>query len=161
MLVPTSAQAPAPSRARGRTRARGGAVASHPASAGHSYASTTSVYLQGIDVEEIIGTIHARRAPMMQVSAVMSGPGSCASRRSRTPERGVEFAPAGSAAATPRRRPRLRTLRLLQIRRRVGRGVPRCSYGHRPRDPAPWPDRFLRRRACAVALLAPTRKVAV
>jgi integrase len=68
--------APAPSRARGRTRARGGAVASHPASAGHSYASTTSVYLQGIDVEEIFGTIHARRAPMMQVSAVMSGPGS-------------------------------------------------------------------------------------
>jgi hypothetical protein len=31
--------------------------------------STTSVYLQGIDVEEIIGTIHARRAPMMHVSA--------------------------------------------------------------------------------------------
>jgi hypothetical protein len=35
----------------------------------HSYVSTTSVYLQGIDVEEIIGTIHARRAPMMHVSA--------------------------------------------------------------------------------------------
>jgi hypothetical protein len=35
---------------------------------GHSYVSTTSVYLQGIDVEEIIGTIHARRAPMMHVS---------------------------------------------------------------------------------------------
>jgi site-specific recombinase XerD len=34
---------------------------------GHSYVSTTSVYLQGI--EEIIGTIHARRAPMMHVSA--------------------------------------------------------------------------------------------
>jgi hypothetical protein len=31
--------------------------------------ATTSVYLQGIDVEEIIGTIHARRAPMMHVSA--------------------------------------------------------------------------------------------
>ena len=29
----------------------------------------TSVYLQGIDIEEIIGTIHARRAPMMHVSA--------------------------------------------------------------------------------------------
>jgi hypothetical protein len=27
---------------------------------GHSYVSTTSVYLQGIDVEEIIGTIYAR-----------------------------------------------------------------------------------------------------
>ncbi len=36
---------------------------------GHSYVSTTSVYLQGIDVEEIIGTIHARRVPMMHVSA--------------------------------------------------------------------------------------------
>ena len=36
---------------------------------GHSYVSTTSVYLQGIDVEEIIGTIHGRRAPMMHVSA--------------------------------------------------------------------------------------------
>jgi hypothetical protein len=35
----------------------------------HSYVSTTSVYLHGIDVEEIIGTIHARRAPMMHVSA--------------------------------------------------------------------------------------------
>jgi site-specific recombinase XerD len=36
---------------------------------GHSYVSTTSVYLQGIDVEEIISTVHARRAPMMHVSA--------------------------------------------------------------------------------------------
>jgi len=36
---------------------------------GHSYVSTTSVYLQGIDVEEIIGTIRSRRAPMMHVSA--------------------------------------------------------------------------------------------
>jgi site-specific recombinase XerD len=36
---------------------------------GHTYVSTTSVYLQGIDIEEIIGTIHARRAPMMHVSA--------------------------------------------------------------------------------------------
>ena len=36
---------------------------------GHSYVSTTSVYLQGIDVEEIIGTIRSRHAPMMHVSA--------------------------------------------------------------------------------------------
>ena len=35
---------------------------------GHSYVSTTRVYQQAIDVEEIIGTIHARRAPMMHVS---------------------------------------------------------------------------------------------
>ena len=36
---------------------------------GHSYVSTTTVYLQGIDVEEVIGTIHARPAPMIRVSA--------------------------------------------------------------------------------------------
>lgn len=36
---------------------------------GHSYVSTTSVYLQGIDTEEIIATIRARHAPMMHVSA--------------------------------------------------------------------------------------------
>jgi site-specific recombinase XerD len=36
---------------------------------GHSYVSTTSVYLQGIDVEEIIGTIRSRRPPMMHASA--------------------------------------------------------------------------------------------
>jgi hypothetical protein len=30
--------------------------------------STTSVYLQGINTEEIISAIHARRAPMMHVS---------------------------------------------------------------------------------------------
>jgi formate hydrogenlyase subunit 4 len=36
---------------------------------GHSYASTASVYLQGIDVEKIIATIHARRGPMVHVSA--------------------------------------------------------------------------------------------
>jgi hypothetical protein len=31
--------------------------------------STTSVYLQGIDTEEIIATIRARQAPMMHASA--------------------------------------------------------------------------------------------
>jgi hypothetical protein len=31
--------------------------------------STTRVYLQGIDTEEIIGTIRARRAPLLHVSA--------------------------------------------------------------------------------------------
>ena len=36
---------------------------------GHSYVSTTSVYLQGIDVEEIIGVIRSRRAPMLHASA--------------------------------------------------------------------------------------------
>ncbi|HEY1519404.1 MAG TPA: tyrosine-type recombinase/integrase [Solirubrobacteraceae bacterium] len=36
---------------------------------GHSYVSTTSVYLQGINAQEIISAIHARRAPMIRVSA--------------------------------------------------------------------------------------------
>jgi site-specific recombinase XerD len=36
---------------------------------GHSYLSTTGTYLQGIDSEEIISTVHARRAPMMHASA--------------------------------------------------------------------------------------------
>jgi site-specific recombinase XerD len=36
---------------------------------GHPYVSTTSVYLQEINTEEIISAIHARRAPMMHVSA--------------------------------------------------------------------------------------------
>lgn len=36
---------------------------------GDSYVSATGVYLQGIDTEEMIGTIRARRAPMMHVSA--------------------------------------------------------------------------------------------
>jgi len=31
--------------------------------------STTSVYLQGIDTEEIIGTIRAYRAPLLHFSA--------------------------------------------------------------------------------------------
>jgi site-specific recombinase XerD len=32
---------------------------------GHVDLGTTSIYLQGIDTEEIIATVHARRAPMM------------------------------------------------------------------------------------------------
>jgi hypothetical protein len=31
---------------------------------GHANLGTTSIYLQGIDTEEIIATVHARRAPM-------------------------------------------------------------------------------------------------
>jgi len=30
---------------------------------GHANFGTTSIYLQGIDTEEIIATVHARRAP--------------------------------------------------------------------------------------------------
>jgi len=36
---------------------------------GHSFLSTTSTYLQGIDSEEIISAVHARQAPMMHASA--------------------------------------------------------------------------------------------
>jgi site-specific recombinase XerD len=36
---------------------------------GHSNLGITSIYLQGIDNAEIIETVHARRAPMIPVSA--------------------------------------------------------------------------------------------
>jgi integrase len=36
---------------------------------GHADLGTTSIYLQGIDPEEIIATVHMRRAPMMPASA--------------------------------------------------------------------------------------------
>jgi site-specific recombinase XerD len=36
---------------------------------GHAYLSTTGTYLQGISSEQIISTVHARRAPMMHASA--------------------------------------------------------------------------------------------
>jgi site-specific recombinase XerD len=36
---------------------------------GHANLGTTSIYLQGIDAEEIIATVHARRAPMMSATA--------------------------------------------------------------------------------------------
>jgi site-specific recombinase XerD len=36
---------------------------------GHANLGTTSIYLQGIDTEEIIATVNARRAPMMPASA--------------------------------------------------------------------------------------------
>ena len=38
---------------------------------GHSNLGITSVYLQGIDNAEIIDTVHARRAPMVQVNALL------------------------------------------------------------------------------------------
>jgi site-specific recombinase XerD len=39
---------------------------------GHSHLSTTGTYLEGINTEEIISTVHARRAPMMHASAGLS-----------------------------------------------------------------------------------------
>jgi site-specific recombinase XerD len=38
---------------------------------GHSNLDITSIYLQGIDNAEIIDTVHARRAPMVQVNALL------------------------------------------------------------------------------------------
>ncbi len=38
---------------------------------GHSNLGITSIYLQGIDNAEIIETVHARRAPMIQVSTLL------------------------------------------------------------------------------------------
>jgi site-specific recombinase XerD len=35
---------------------------------GHANLGATSIYLQGIDTEEIIAIIHARRAPMMSAT---------------------------------------------------------------------------------------------
>jgi hypothetical protein len=36
---------------------------------GHANLGTTSIYLQGIDPEEIIAAVHTRRAPMMSATA--------------------------------------------------------------------------------------------
>ena len=36
---------------------------------GHANLGTTSIYLQGIDTDEIIATVHARHAPMMSATA--------------------------------------------------------------------------------------------
>ncbi len=38
---------------------------------GHSNLGITSIYLQGIDNAEIIDTVHARRAPMIQVDTLL------------------------------------------------------------------------------------------
>jgi site-specific recombinase XerD len=38
---------------------------------GHANLGTTSIYLQGIDTEEIIAAVHGRRAPMMPASAAL------------------------------------------------------------------------------------------
>ena len=56
---------------------------------GHSHLSTTGTYLEGINTDEIISTVHARRAPVMQ--------------RQRRPRPLVGTR--GSAAALPHRGP--------------------------------------------------------
>jgi len=52
-----------------RARPRGRRAQHHPAQLGHANLGTTSIYLQGIDPEEIIATVRTRRAPMMSASA--------------------------------------------------------------------------------------------
>jgi hypothetical protein len=49
----------------------GGAVVRRvpEATLGHANLGTTSTYLQGFDTEEIIATVHGRRAPMMFATA--------------------------------------------------------------------------------------------
>jgi hypothetical protein len=37
--------------------------------AAEAHLGTTSIYLQGIDPEEVIASVHMRRAPMMSASA--------------------------------------------------------------------------------------------
>jgi hypothetical protein len=49
--------------------ARGRPAQHHPAQLGHANLGTTSIYLQGIDPEEIIAAVRTRRAPMMSASA--------------------------------------------------------------------------------------------
>ena len=60
---------------------------------GHANLGRTSIHLQGIDAEEIIATVHARRAPMMSATAGLPG-----SDRA-TPHRGGSK---GAPAARPR-----------------------------------------------------------
>jgi site-specific recombinase XerD len=49
--------------------ARGRATQRIQRQLGHANLGTTSIYLQGIDTEEIIATVHACRAPMMSATA--------------------------------------------------------------------------------------------
>ena len=57
---------------------------------GHANLGKTSIYLQGIDTEEIIATVHARRAPMMSATAEL--------RHRRTPSLTDRGAAAGGPA---------------------------------------------------------------
>ena len=108
---------------------------------GHTNLGTTTVYLQGIDIEEIIETVDARRAPITPVGHVAASfsagdrpPGEPAlGRRSTRPRAGTTHAGPGllprrrrSAAVDlpltarfPRTRPRSRPLRS-----RSGRSAP-------------------------------------
>ena len=53
----------------GRARPRGVSLNVIQRQLGHANLGTTSIYLQGIDIEEIISTVHARRAPMRSATS--------------------------------------------------------------------------------------------
>jgi integrase len=61
--------APAAPRARARAGPRGVPLNIIQRQLGHANLGTTSIYLQGIDREEIIMAVRMRRAPMMSASA--------------------------------------------------------------------------------------------
>ena len=68
------AEQPAARRTQAERRARDAVLEGVPLNViplqlGHANLGTTSIYLQGIDTEAIIATVHAQRAPMMSVSA--------------------------------------------------------------------------------------------
>src|SRR3954462_13049022 len=70
----TTLRAPSPAaRARRRHGPRTRAAHRHSGQGqlGHSNLGITSIYLQGIDNAEIIDAVHARRAPMVPVSATL------------------------------------------------------------------------------------------
>jgi hypothetical protein len=66
---------------------------------GHAYLSTTGTYLQGISSEEIISTVHARRAPMMHASAGLALEATCGSARMGSRSRSNILQPRTDAAA--------------------------------------------------------------
>ena len=67
--APARSAPPAPPCPCRRAAARGIALPLIQRQLGHSHLSTTGTYPQGISSEEIISTVHARRAPMMHASA--------------------------------------------------------------------------------------------
>ena len=97
---------------------------------GHANLGTTSIYLQGIDTEEIIATIHARRAPMMSATAGLQ------LSVTRLPERGsAAHAPQALKRASASRtkasvmktRPGLPVVPGDRPQRASGAGARRCS----------------------------------
>ena len=82
----------APPRSRYRALARRRPAPVIQRQLGHSHLSTTVAYLQGINTEEIITTIHARRAPMMHAGAGLA-------LQSTTWERGARSCNPGQKSA--------------------------------------------------------------